>query len=192
MAPRRGGRGRSPLPRRLCEAGGRLVGRDDQGLGHRAPCGLARLQTLIDLVLGTLAQIPITRLDHPGQLVLLARNLFEVLLGELIRPPSEVLPDLRPWLGKHLGTHARALPARGLWPRHPHSSCDRSRRGPCLRRHGHQTTIPAPMAADQRPLYTKSRAMAWAFAALPHDRQLPPIRRIPGAAERPAHRPSGR
>jgi hypothetical protein len=47
-------------------------------------------------------------LDHPDQLVWLARDLLEVLLGEPIPPPAEVLPDLRPLLGKRLRSHARA------------------------------------------------------------------------------------
>jgi len=41
-------------------------------------------------------------LDHPDELIALTANLFEVLLGQLIPPALEVLPDLRPLLGKRL------------------------------------------------------------------------------------------
>jgi hypothetical protein len=46
------------------------------------------VQALVDLCLGTLAQIPIALLDQPDQFVVLARNLLEVALDELIPPPS--------------------------------------------------------------------------------------------------------
>jgi hypothetical protein len=86
-------------------------------------------------------------------------SLFKVLLGELIPPLSELLPDVRPLLGKRLWSHARALPTRGVWLRHPYSSCDRPRRGPRLRRHGRAVMIPAHMGAVQWPLYPKSEPM---------------------------------
>jgi hypothetical protein len=87
---------------RLLETRARLVGRGDEGLGHGAPRGLGPVQALGDLGLGAIAQVLIAFLDHRDQPALLARNLVKVLLGELIPPLSEALPDLRPLLGKRL------------------------------------------------------------------------------------------
>ena len=92
----RASRGRVPRLRRLRAAAGRLIGRGDQGFGHGAPRGLVGLQAPIDLVMGTLLQKLIALLDDPNELVLLARDLFEILVGELIPPPSEVLPESAP------------------------------------------------------------------------------------------------
>jgi hypothetical protein len=78
------------------------------------PGGLIRLQAPVDLFLGALAQILMALMDDPDELVLFACDLIGVVLGELIPPSSQMWPDLCPLLGKRLGTHACALPTRGV------------------------------------------------------------------------------
>jgi hypothetical protein len=125
------------------------------------------LQALIDLGLGALAQMLIALLDHPNQLLVLARDLLEVVLGELIPRSSEMLSDLRPLLGERPWSYTWALPTRRLCLRHPRSSCGRPRPlcNPCPRRHSREALAAAPIDTDQRTLYPKSRTtggLRWA------------------------------